>query len=75
MFLYRASLFRFRINNRLFAQGEHKVARGFEPVITYSAHWISNAGFAEAVGNFLACERPAVRAYRQNTVDLLPIKK
>jgi len=51
------------------------VARGFEPVITYSAHWISNAGFAEAVGNFLACERPAVRAYRQNTVDLLPIKK
>jgi len=57
------------------AQGEHKIARGFEPVITYSAHWLKDAGFAKAVGNFLARERPAVRAYRQNAADLLPFKK
>lgn len=57
------------------AQGEHKIARGFEPVITSSAHWIRDAGFAAAVGRFLARERPTVRAYRQNAADLLPFKK
>ena len=35
------------------AQGEHKVARGYEPVITKSAHFIPNRSFREAVAEFV----------------------
>jgi predicted N-acyltransferase len=41
------------------AQGEHKVARGYEPVITRSAHFIPNPGFRTAVADFLEAERSA----------------
>ena len=42
------------------AQGEHKVARGYEPVITKSAHFIPNRSFRDAVADFLESERAAV---------------
>ena len=42
------------------AQGEHKVARGYQPVITRSAHFIPNRSFREAVADFLDSERQAV---------------
>jgi len=42
------------------AQGEHKLARGYEPVTTYSAHWIAEPSFRRAVANFLAQERQQV---------------
>jgi hypothetical protein len=42
------------------AQGEHKVARGYEPVITKSAHFIPDAGFRDAVAQFLATERAGI---------------
>ena len=42
------------------AQGEHKVARGYEPVVTRSAHFIVDPGFRRAVANFLDEERTAV---------------
>jgi predicted N-acyltransferase len=42
------------------AQGEHKVARGYEPVITKSAHFIPNRGFRNAVADFVEAERAAV---------------
>ena len=42
------------------AQGEHKVARGYEPVVTRSAHFIPNRSFREAVADFLEGERAAV---------------
>jgi uncharacterized protein len=42
------------------AQGEHKVARGYEPVLTKSAHFIPNASFRHAVEEFLSAERDAV---------------
>ncbi|MFL6800342.1 MAG: GNAT family N-acetyltransferase [Sphingomicrobium sp.] len=42
------------------AQGEHKLARGYEPVITRSAHFIPNRSFRAAVANFLETERSAV---------------
>ena len=53
------------ISNRLAsvqagAQGEHKIARGYEPVITRSAHFIANRGLREAIANFLSAEREAV---------------
>lgn len=39
------------------AQGEHKIARGFLPVETWSRHWLQHSGFAEAVGDFLHTEK------------------
>jgi hypothetical protein len=42
------------------AQGEHKVARGYEPVITRSAHFIPNRRFRGAVAEFVESERGAV---------------
>ena len=42
------------------AQGEHKVSRGYEPVITKSAHFIPNSSFHDAVAEFLETERAAI---------------
>ena len=42
------------------AQGEHKLARGYEPVTTYSTHWIAEPSFRRAVANFLTQERQQV---------------
>jgi predicted N-acyltransferase len=44
------------------AQGEHKVARGYEPVVTKSAHFIPNRSFRDAVGEFLETERESIAA-------------
>ena len=42
------------------AQGDHKLARGYGPVATYSAHYIPNAGFRDAVADFLRRESRAM---------------
>lgn len=42
------------------AQGGHKLARGYLPVATHSLHWIADAGFRDAVAQFLEHEREAV---------------
>jgi hypothetical protein len=42
------------------AQGEHKVMRGYEPVVTKSAHFIPNPSFRDAVADFLESERSAI---------------
>lgn len=42
------------------AQGEHKLARGYEPVATHSAHYITHPGLRGAVADYLARERRAV---------------
>ena len=42
------------------AQGEHKIARGYEPVITRSAHFIPNPGFRAAIADFVERERQAI---------------
>ncbi|MDX5367305.1 MAG: GNAT family N-acetyltransferase, partial [Alphaproteobacteria bacterium] len=39
------------------AQGEHKLARGYVPTRTHSAHWIANASFRDAVAEYLTRER------------------
>lgn len=44
------------------AQGEHKLARGYRPVATYSAHWIAHRGLREAVARHLARERASIAA-------------
>jgi predicted N-acyltransferase len=42
------------------AQGEHKIARGYLPVVTHSLHWIADEGFRAAVAQFVEQERRAV---------------
>jgi predicted N-acyltransferase len=42
------------------AQGAHKLARGYLPAPTYSAHWIADPGFRRAVADYLTRERRAV---------------
>ncbi len=39
------------------AQGEHKLARGYAPTPTYSAHWITDPGLRDAVAHYLDQER------------------
>jgi uncharacterized protein len=45
------------------AQGEHKLSRGLLPVKTYSAHWVRDRQYAQAIADFLARETPAVDDY------------
>lgn len=57
------------------AQGEHKVARGFEPVVTQSQHWLAHPGFFEAVGDFVAEEKAALVDYREALTEQLPYRQ
>ncbi len=57
------------------AQGEHKLARGFEPVITESFHYIAHEGFREAIDDFLQRERASVELYQQEAAQSLPFRK
>jgi predicted N-acyltransferase len=57
------------------AQGEHKISRGFEPVLTHSAHWLQDAYLARAIQDYLARERKAVAVYKEKAADYLPYKK
>ncbi len=45
------------------AQGEHKHARGFEPVMTWSCHVLRHPAFADAVERYLARETGGIEAY------------
>ncbi|WP_075182505.1 GNAT family N-acetyltransferase [Pantoea sp. 1.19] len=56
------------------AQGEHKLLRGFEPVLTHSWHLLRHPGLAQAVEAFLARERPAVRAWADEARAALPYR-
>ncbi len=57
------------------AQGEHKLARGYLPTSTYSAHWIRNPAFKEAVADYLRQERAAVRQDQAFLSGFAPFKK
>jgi len=57
------------------AQGEHKLARGYIPVPTWSAHYIPDAGFRRAVGDFLAREREAVASEREWQGEMTPFRR
>jgi predicted N-acyltransferase len=45
------------------AQGEHKLARGFMPTQTWSAHWLRHPEFSDAVEKFLAQETAGIERY------------
>lgn len=55
-------------------QGEHKLLRGFEPVITYSLHWLAEPEFQRAVADFCAREARHVSGYRDEALTLLPFR-
>ena len=57
------------------AQGEHKLARGYEPVTTYSAHHIPDPGFRDAVADYLARERIYVKREVTALQDFTPFRK
>ena len=57
------------------AQGEHKIQRGFEPIITHSNHWISNPQFADAISNFLDEEEEHIKRYIEQAKTHLPYKQ
>jgi predicted N-acyltransferase len=57
------------------AQGGHKLARGYEPVETVSAHWIADPGFREAIAEFLERERAGVALDRNYLERRTPFRK
>jgi hypothetical protein len=57
------------------AQGEHKLARGYLPVPTHSAHWIGHPGLRDAVARFLDAERAAVDEDIEILTDLGPFRR
>lgn len=57
------------------AQGEHKIARGYEPVPTLSCHWIADGGFRAAIARYLAEERPAIEAELSAISEITPYRK
>ena len=57
------------------AQGQHKIARGYEPVQTTSAHWIADPGFRTAVADFLRREREGVAVDAEWLSERTPFKK
>jgi predicted N-acyltransferase len=56
------------------AQGEHKIQRGFEPIITYSNHWIADRQFDAAIGDFLVREAEHIRQYQSEAAQMLPFR-
>ncbi len=57
------------------AQGEHKLARGFLPNMTFSAHWLRHPEFERAVADFLARERSGLEAHMNELNGHSPFKK
>ncbi|MBA2690053.1 MAG: N-acetyltransferase, partial [Burkholderiales bacterium] len=57
------------------AQGEHKLARGFAPVKTLSAHWLARPEFASAVERYLARETAGMAAYVDELTERQPFKR
>lgn len=57
------------------AQGEHKLIRGFEPVITRSWHYLRHPGLNAAVKDFLQQERSGIRAYAEEARGALPYRQ
>ncbi|MGQ0443084.1 MAG: GNAT family N-acetyltransferase [Methylophilaceae bacterium] len=56
------------------AQGEHKLARGFEPRPTYSYHKIADSEFERAIQNFVVRESAGIAAYTCELEERTPFK-
>jgi predicted N-acyltransferase len=56
-------------------QGEHKVSRGFEPTLTWSAHYVADADFRAAIGDYLEREGGAIDEYAAEIRAHVPYRK
>jgi len=56
------------------AQGGHKLVRGYLPITTYSAHWIANPSFRDAVEDYLIAERDQVALEKEMLAERAPFK-
>jgi predicted N-acyltransferase len=57
------------------AQGEHKLARGYMPATTYSAHFIANPALRRAIAEYLVRERAYVKAASEELATYAPFRK
>jgi hypothetical protein len=57
------------------AQGEHKIARGYLPQTTYSAHFIADPALRRAVADYLKQERAYVAMAAQELTEAGPFRK
>ena len=57
------------------AQGAHKIARGYVPSLTYSAHWIAHEGLRRALEAYLKDERAHVNAHLHMLLEHAPFRK
>jgi len=57
------------------AQGEHKLARGFLPITTWSAHWLAHPRFSSAVEEFLQRESGGIERYVDELNESSPFKR
>ena len=57
------------------AQGEHKIARGYLPQTTYSAHYIADRGLRRAVADYLKRERAYVAEAGRELTEAGPFRK
>ena len=56
------------------AQGVHKMSRGLVPTPTWSAHWVADPRFADAIADFLAQETAAMNDYIDELAEHIPFK-
>jgi uncharacterized protein len=56
-------------------QGEHKIARGFEPAHTHSAHWIVEPRFRAAIADYLRREGAHVDDYARAAAEHVPFHR
>jgi predicted N-acyltransferase len=57
------------------AQGEHKIARGYLPQTTYSAHYIADSGLRHAIAEYLKQERAYVAEAARELTEAGPFRK
>lgn len=57
------------------AQGDHKLARGYRPTLTHSAHWISDPGLRRPVAEFLRRERRAILQAHEDLQAATPFRR
>jgi hypothetical protein len=57
------------------AQGEHKLARGYLPNITYSAHYIADPALRRAIADYLERERAYVEAAGRELGEMAPFRR
>ncbi|MGN5375468.1 GNAT family N-acetyltransferase [Sphingomonas hankookensis] len=57
------------------AQGEHKLARGYVPVTTWSAHFLPDPGFRRAVADYLERERAAIGQEQAFLQEMTPFRR